>query len=384
MTEAEFLKSLPTKRIKAVDGMAVTADVWEAAHEYHRSQQQLHARYAHGPGILAGLDVVASDPPDTAVYIRPGAAIDAEGNTIVVAEPLSYDVAGAPQGPFHLLLTFAESRPRSESGPVPEGAPLYVHAEYGLEAVATLSAGATVELARMQRSKRGATVRNAVDAASPSADEIDLRFRPATGGRLAAPANLAVVHLGGTGGRHGAGAAYLARALRAAGQPAWTNDGVALTGDLSGYALVCLVGHNGFQLSTEEITSLYNYLQGGGSVFAESCRRDAPAATAADHALNDLFSSLGVKLDNVATGHTLLVEPNLFAAPPAGYETDGLPIVRAGEGVVFSAADYGCLWQGERRSGAAGRDAIRTAHEWGGNVLAMAQARRRQASAPKP
>ena len=45
MTEAEFLKSLPTKRIKAVDGMAVTADVWEEAHEYHRHQQQLHARY---------------------------------------------------------------------------------------------------------------------------------------------------------------------------------------------------------------------------------------------------------------------------------------------------------------------------------------------------
>jgi hypothetical protein len=333
---------------------------------------------------LSGLEVVASDPPDTAVYIRPGAAIDAEGHTIVVIEPLSYDVAGAAEGRFHLLLTFAESRPRSENGQVQEGAPLYVHAEYGLEAVAQQSDTATVELARMQRSKRGAIVRDAADASSPAADEIDLRFRTEIGGRHAAPAGLAVVHLGGAGGRHGAGAGYMARALRAAGKQIWTDDGVPLTAALGGYGLVYLVGHNSFKLSTDEMTGLYAYLQGGGTVLVESCRRDAQAATAADHAFDDLFSSLGIKLENVSTGHNLLVEPNLFAAPPAGYETDGLPIVRAGGGVVFSAADYGCLWQGERRSGAAGRDAIRTAHEWGGNVLALAEARQRQAAAPKP
>ena len=383
MTEAEFLKSLPTKRIKAVDGMAVTADVWEEAHEYHRHQQQLHARYAHGPGILSGLEVVASDPADTAVYIRPGTAIDAEGHTIAVAEPLSYDVAGAAEGPFYLLLTFSESRPRSETGPVQEGAPLYVHAEFGLDAVAQLSDGHTVELARMQRSKRGAIVRDAAVAASPALDEIDLRFRRVTGGSRPGPASIAVVHVGGTGGRHGAGAGYLARALSAAGQPTWSDDNVPLSARLGSHTLVYLVGHNGFQLNTDEMNSLYAYLQGGGTIFAESCRRDTQAATAADHSINDLFASLGLKLDNVATGHNLLVEPSLFAAPPAGYETDGLPIVRAGEGVVFSAADYGCLWQGERRSGAAGRDAIRTAHEWGGNLLAMAEARQRQAAASR-
>jgi len=384
VTEAEYLKSLPTKRIKAVDGMAVTADVWEEAHEFHRQQLQLHALYAHGPGVLSGLEVVASDPADTAVYIRPGAAIDSAGNTIVVTEPLSYDVAGAAEGRLYLLLTFSESRPRSENGRVQEGAPLYVHAEYGLEAVAQASGGATVELARVQRSKRGATVRDATDAAAPAMDEIDLRFRTEIGGHRATPASLAVVHLGGTGGRHAAGAGYMARALRAAGKPLWIDDGVQLTGGLGSGGLVYLVGHNGFQLNTDEMNSLYSYLQAGGTVFAESCRRDAPAATAADHSFDDLFSSLGIKLENVATGHNLLVEPNLFAAPPAGYETEGLPIVRAGGGIVFSAADYGCLWQGERRSGAAGRDAIRTAHEWGGNVLALAEARQRQTAAPKP
>lgn len=383
MSEAEYLKSLPLKRIKAMDGMAVTADVWEQAHDYHRQQQQLHARYAHGPGILSGLEVVASDPPDTALYIRPGAAIDAEGNTIIVVEPLSYDVAGAPEGRCHLLLTFSESHPRSEDGHAQEGAPLYVHTEFGLDTAAQLPGTAAVELARVQRSQRGAVVRDAANPSTPATDEIDLRFRPTIGTRPTPPASLAVVHLGGSGGRHGAGASFMARARRAAGQPTWADDSVPLSAGLAGYTLVYLVGHNGFQLGTDEMNSLYGYLQAGGSVWAESCRRDAQAASAADNAFNELFSSLGVKLDNVATGHSLLVEPNLFAAPPAGYETDGLPIVRAGEGVVISSADYGCLWQGERRSGAAGRDAIRTAHEFGGNVLAWAEARRRQSAPPK-
>jgi hypothetical protein len=50
--------------------------------------------------------------------------------------------------------------------------------------------------------------------------------------------------------------------------------------------------------------------------------------------------------------------------------------LKAGGGVIFSTADYGCLWQGDRRSGAAGREAIRAAHEFGANILAYAEARR--------
>jgi hypothetical protein len=53
--------------------------------------------------------------------------------------------------------------------------------------------------------------------------------------------------------------------------------------------------------------------------------------------------------------------------------------VKVGPGLIYSTADYGCLWQGERRSGAAGREAIRSAHEFGGNILALAEARRQKA-----
>jgi hypothetical protein len=356
--------------------MAVTADVWDEAHEFHRRHQQLHALYGHGPGILGGLEVVASDPPDTSVYIRPGLAVDPSGQTIVLAEALSYDIGGAGDGPLYLLLTYGESLPRHTNGSQPEGAPMYVHSEFGLEAVSSLPRAPHVELARMRRTRRGAIVRNARDAGAPGTDEIDVRFRRQAGLSVATPAGIGLVHLGGSGDRHTRGANYLARAQRAAGRLVWVDDAVALGPGLDGYALLYLVAYSGFALGAAEMNALYAYVQAGGTVFAETCRREPQAASAAETALNDLFSSLGLRLEPLAPGHALLTEPALFAAPPAGYETEGSAGVRVAPGVVLSTADYGCLWQGERRSGAAGREAIRAAHEFGGNLLALAEARR--------
>jgi len=362
-----------------MDGMAVTADVWEEAHTYHYQNQAIHARYGHGAGVLGGLEVVASDPADTAVYIRPGVAIDATGQLIVLPEALSYDIAGAAEGLLYILLTYSESLPRPQTGQMTEGAPLFVHNEFGLEAVTVLPKSPHVELARMRRSKRGAVVGNARLAAAPAVDELDLRFRRRAGVTFAAPAGIALVQLGGKSEKYARGVAHLAQAQRAAGHPTWADDGVPLNQALSAYTLVYLVAYNSFTLSAAEMNALYAYIQGGGTVLAESSRRDGPAATAAEGALTDLFSSLGLRLEDLAAGHELLTTPALFANPPAGFETDSSAAVRVGPGLIYSTADYGCLWQGERRSGAAGREAIRSAHEFGGNLLALAEARRQKA-----
>jgi hypothetical protein len=372
-----------------MDGMAVTAEVWHEAHEYHRRHAQMHALYGHGPGVLGGLEVVAGDPPDTTVYIRPGLAVDPQGQPIILNEPLTYDIAAAQAGTLYLLLTYSESLPRpvESNGVLPEGSPMYVHSEFGVEAVTSLPRGPHVELARMRRSGRGATVMNARDMQAPAVDEIDWRFRRQAGLRVNAPASLGVAHVGaaeysgaaesgGPGDRHTRGARYLAQALRGAGQAVWVDDTVTLGPGLDTYNLLYLVAHGGFNLAAEEMNALYSYVQGGGTVLAEACRREAKPAMAAEKALNDLFGSLGLRLEDVTPGHPLLTAPNLFAAPPAGFETDAAAAVKAGGGVIFTTADYGCLWQGERRSGAAGREAIRAAHEFGANILAYAEGRR--------
>jgi hypothetical protein len=120
-------------------------------------------------------------------------------------------------------------------------------------------------------------------------------------------------------------------------------------------------------------------------VLFESCRRDVKAGDPpADASFSDLLASFGISLQELPPGHDLLVEPYLFAAPPPGFETEGAPKVllgmAAGGPVILSSCDYGCLWQGERRGRPASREEIRTAMEWGANLIAYALRARQEAS----
>jgi hypothetical protein len=132
MVDKKLFKEIPLKRIKPVDGMAVTAQVWDEAHDFHFQQQRIHDLLLHGTGIVTGLNVVASDPPDSSVNIFPGIAIDAQGNLIVVTEPVPFHF-GPAQGQLYLVIAYEESRPEQQKN----GGPLYISAQYGIETVTT-------------------------------------------------------------------------------------------------------------------------------------------------------------------------------------------------------------------------------------------------------
>lgn len=382
MDKNELFQIFPTRHIQPVDGLAVTAAVWEEAHDYHRLRQRFHNLLGHGPGILTGLEVIASDPPDTSVYIRPGIAIDTGGEIIALTEPVAYDL-GAAQGPLYLLLTYGEGPPRAGTGLSPASETLYVHAEFGIETRPSLADAAGVELARIRRQGREAPIADAQDPEHPAPNEIDLRFRREIGAASQEVASMAVCYVGGPANeRHGRGASTLGRALRHAGKtPLWVDDDVSLGPELGSYALVYLVGQDAFELGSDEMNALYAYLQEGGTVFFESCRQ-APGAEESDAAFLDLLGSLGIQLEGVEPGHPLLTEPYFFAAPASGFVTEEEPKLRAGAGVVLSSYDYGCLWQGERQGDVPSREEIRAAHEWGHNLVAYALRRRRKAGRP--
>ena len=180
--------------------------------------------------------------------------------------------------------------------------------------------------------------------------------------------------------RHHRGANALGRAMRHAGKtPLWVDDDVPLDPELASYTLVYLVGQGSFELGADEMNGLYTYLQGGGTVFIESCRQGLAAGDPpADAGFFGLLDSLGIRLEDVPPGHPLLTDPYLFAAPPPGFATEGERKLRAGDGVVFSNYDYGCLWQGERHGGPPTREEIRAALEWGSNLVAYAVRRRNE------
>jgi hypothetical protein len=374
MVDKDTIKRLPMRRIEPIDGMAVTAQVWQEAHDYHRSQQQMHDVLRHSPAILAGLGVIASDPPDSSIYVLPGVAVDSLGRTIVVTEPVAFDLGGA-HGLVHLLLTYEESPPTADA--TDGDGPLYIQSQFGVEVAATLADSQGLELARVRRRDRESAIKDAKDGQHPQGDELDLRFRLEVDPRVRKPVSVGVYYTGGAvedGQAHGADS--LARYLRHAERPVWVDDRIRLTEPLAGYTLLYLVGHDAFQLDREEMNAMYSFLQAGGTVVFESCRREGDdGEPAADASFLDLAGSMGIQLVELAPDDDLLVQPHQFAAPPPGFEAGDTGRVLAGQGIVFSGADYGCLWQGRRRDRLASREEIRSGLEWGSNLLAYALAR---------
>lgn len=380
MNPEDLIRLFSTRRISPFDGMAVTADIWNEAHDYHRQRQRLHALFSHGTGIVTGLEVIASDPADSSVYILPGIALDPLGRTIVIAEPTAYDLSTA-DGWLHLTLSYGESRPRPDTSSDSEGGPMYVHAEFGIEAELDAPGANSVELARVWRQDAGYPVSDAQDPEHPGPNEIDLRFRHEIGAAPQKAAAVAVCYAGGDPiEHHGQGADYLVRSLRHSDNlHIWADLGAPITRDLERYAIVYLVGQQEFELSPEEMRAIYDYIQNGGTLFIESCRREITTGNPpADASFAGALKSWGFPLQRLQPGHDLLVQPYLFAAPPSGFETRATPAVLVGNGVIWSTNDYGCLWGGERRDGTPPREQIRTAIEWGTNIIAYALARRQR------
>ncbi|RME73775.1 MAG: DUF4159 domain-containing protein [Chloroflexi bacterium] len=368
----DLLKRYPDKKIKPFDGMTVTASVWDEAHQYHNRVQELHNLFGHGAGILTGLDVIASDPPDTSLYILPGVAVDGLGRTIVLPQAVAYDIGREIEGTFILVLNYGESQPRSEASARGDGSPLYIRHEFSISVQTTPGDDEAVELARVWRSRRDSVFLNARDPLFPGPDEIDLRFRRQVG---AWPdIRVAVSYVGDVAEpRQGRGMTYLAQQLNFGSHyRVWVEDNVALGPGIVGNALVYLVGQGPFELSAGVMNGLRNYIyRGKGTLFLESLDE------AAEESFREFLAAKDIKVEAVERGHPILSYPHFFAAPPAGYPTEAKPRLEFGEGVILSPNNYGMVWQGERRGRLASREEIRAAVELGANIVAYAAERHR-------
>lgn len=374
----EMLGLYPQKRVKAFDGMAVTADVWDNAHEHHRQMLSIHTRFGHGAGVLFGLEVIAGEPPDRVVYVQPGIAVDHLGRMINLPEQRAYDLREIA-GQVHLVLSYGESQPRVDPSRQGEDAPRYVSAEYSLEALLSLPQTPHVELARIRRQTGGVAVRNAANPDLPAVNEIDQRYRQVIGAQSPPMTRVAVVSLieGIDPGRAQAMVNLARHVQRTGGRRIVVETQPALDRTLQGYGLVYVVGKHTVRLSTEQMTALYDYRRQGGTIFYESQREGLNAEPGADAAFLDMMSSMGVTLQPIDDNHVLLRQPNLFTSPPDGFETQGAPRFLVGDGVIFSSYDFGGLWLGKRRVRPATRTEIRNAFEWGENIVEYGARRRK-------
>ncbi|MEA3309344.1 MAG: DUF4159 domain-containing protein [Chloroflexota bacterium] len=374
----ELFQNCSLKRLHPTDGMAVTAKVWAEAHAYHRFRQQAHFALLHGAGILSGLEVIASDPPDSTVYILPGSAVTPDGELVIVPEPVTYNL-GAAEGELVLWLTYAESQPRLESAPA-AGERFYVHSQFGVEAQPVTVAATGVELARVRRPADSAPITDAKNAKYPLPAELDLRFRHEISAQRPPVARLGVCYLGDEAGGRDAGVRALARALRHAGHISVQVDLGIAPADFATYTVVYLVVAGALQVEAELLNTLYAYLQAGGTLFTEVVpSADEDKVPASEAAFFEMLNSLGISLEPVKAEHPLLTNPHLFAVPPfCGLvaEDAAAPLLLAGGGVIFSRGDYGRLWGGQCAGLTPSRASIRDAHEWGENLVTYALRRR--------
>lgn len=378
-TTDKLLQTFPTRKIKATDGMLVTAATWNEEHDYHRQYQRFNTLLNHGPGILAGFEVIASNPPDRSVYISPGIAVDPLGQIIVLPKATTYDLGQTAEGLLYLWLSYQESHPRPDPDKSPDytDGPLYAQTGVTIASRSTWPDTPGVELARIWRESRTSPAFDAKDAAHPGLNEIDLRFRRVVGLAPRPLARLAVRYLGSEGvdAAHLQGVDLLARNCRqAANLHVVVEANAPLGANLETFTLVYLVGLGAFRLSGDEISALRAYLQQGGTLLLESRRAGNQADAPADASFRELLAALNVSPAALPTDHPLLLDPFPFGSPPPGFETHGAATVTAAGGVIFSTCDYGGLWQRQRRSGPASREEIRAALEWGANIISYAAA----------
>lgn len=367
----DSLSNFPLKRLHPLDGLSITGQLWDEAHQFHREQARYHAWLAHGTGILAGLEVLASDPPDTALYILPGVAIDPLGNLIVLPQPVTYDL-GRVEGVLYVLATFGESRPRPPADHKVDDNLLYIHAEFAIEARPTLPNTPYVEIARVYRQTRDSVLRDPRDPAHPVADEIDRRFRHEIGPLSRPVVRVGVVERGRTA--HGSGVSEMARAVRQSGAYLmWADTALDLKRDLNTYTLLYLTSDVPVSFSVAELKSLTDFYHNGGTLVFDVCRCAGASGTL--EIWDGVLKQLNLTLAPITREHPLLNEPFLFATPPTGFHSGEAALLHVADGVFLTQADYACLWRGEQFSTPPTRETIRTAMEWGLNLVTWAYVR---------
>ncbi len=363
----------PIRRLVPHEGLVIDVSTWNASHNFHDIHHRLHAMSMHSPGVVTGLEVVASDPPDSTVMIGPGAAADEEGHTIIVPETLPIQLQTNQPGVHYLVLQYREITEEGSDSPSNDTAPRYTLEAYRLEERTQLPYESYVELARVMVLGSGDAISDAANPGSPRPNEIDLRYRIMSGPPPAGNIRAGVVPLESLpDGQipHATGASRLIQAVNASTKYLGEFKGaINLSHEVAECDLLVLAGRQGFELIDEWRRNLHDFLERGGLVLGEACGahgEETNEDTPFRKSFLDLAQQMGRDLTPVEQGHPILSAHHVFSGPPEGI--DGPSALVADGGIFYSDGDYGCLWAGGRPGRPATREAIRSATELGINL----------------
>ena len=380
------LKHFQRKRLNPFKGLVIDVPVWTDAHEYHREQHRLHSMALHQYGIVTGLEVVAWDPPDNSVVVYPGIALDSQGNTIVVPEPQRFYFNTDDKGLARLIIQYSEvPQEMAQASDGEHTHPLYILEAFRMREQRSEMNESHIELARVAIEGKGSAIMDAKIPSYPATFEIDNRYRISSGpkpegritiGILAVPTSSPVEgwdshHIGITN--------LMQYVRRNTDYFVELRDRVEPKEEITNCDMLCLVGHQEFQLSKAEEKILENHLERGGTLFVEACSSPGKEGAEQTKGFRTSFSNMADRLGRsprvVERQHPLFGMHHIFAATPPG--SNGQALIMENDGIIYSDADYGCSWSGGKDSNPLSREAIRTSLELGVNMVIYSHQRAR-------
>lgn len=379
----------PLERLHVYDSLMITAQRWAIAHDYHRHRQNIHYQALHQPGIVCGLGVVLIKPPESTrsefkdqrwIEVQPGIAIDVEGNVIVVDETVdrTYRIAVKPPTTgtvtVYIVVSYVEPVPFDPQHPE------ILREQFRFDQKNHPPEDHEIELCRIEMGSNFVRLETPTDVLFPQRNQLNLTCRQPAQLKPLATVSVAAVR------SHAAeepwqpvqtSLACLAQAatalhprLQAVAAPEILPIAAPL---LKSYDLLHSSISHLSDLTYLEQNILHTHVQQGGTIFIEMPFENGMVDDIHRWVTDDTFQVALVSWQDLSFDHPLRSQPFLFAAPPA---VDQQPIqIWCGGGVILVIGELSTTWapdQDLQRS----RHDLRTAHEFGVNLLNYAQRRR--------
>ncbi len=175
----------PLTRLQVTEGLEITAERWNLAHQYHRQLQNIYYQSLHQPGIVYGLGVCLIDAPEGVapqyrdrrwLQIQPGLGIDCHGNAIIVPQPLEFRIVSQARNniPLSIYLVISYVDPQElQNGNNPETVETFRVDEKNQPPTPE-----EIELCRILLQPGETVLQAPRNVFFPSPNCLDLRYRP--------------------------------------------------------------------------------------------------------------------------------------------------------------------------------------------------------------
>ena len=375
----------PMQRQQVRDGLLLTAERWQRAHDYQRKRQNLHYQSINQPGLVCGLGVrVIPAPEEVAaqyrdnrwVQIQPGIAIDLEGNPIIVPHQINFRIATEVKEsePVTVYLVAQYRDPdRLEASPDQE----VVEETFRIDERSRPPERSGVELCRvLLRSSQQELLCTPADVFFPGYGDLDLRYRRQAQARPQGLVQIAQINSDDEDcSRNFFDLTYLLRAVEdiyPSLKGVETVDRVTWDEDLHLYELLYLTGQQDLLLNNHQFSKLSSYLKSGGTLLVDAPVKNTELIQSVQAIAQQLQTPLK-SLQEARRDHPLRIKPFLFSALPI---IDGIRIqLLSGGGIILAIGNLGGSW-GLDEQLQRSRTEIRTAQELGINILHFAWKRK--------